>query len=249
MARTARIYTDSEIYHVIMRGNNQQNLFYTKKDRIFFIERIKKYADELNIEIYSYCLMSNHVHLLLGKANAGLSKFIQKIANSYVYYFNRKYERTGHLFQGRFKSEPIDDSEYFKKVFRYILRNPEKARISRYSSYQWSSYKEFIEKKDNSVISLDFTVEVFGSYEQASNYLTADVSSDFCMEYENKYRMDDIHAAKIIKKVFQVRNLSGIGQLPLSRQIENTKALKQIGIPCNQIARITGIGRKIIYTA
>lgn len=140
MARKPRVYTDSGIYHAILRGNDQQNLFLDESDRIFFINRLNKYAIELKIELYAYCLMSNHVHILLGNATESLSKFVQKLANSYVYYFNRKYERSGHLFQGRFKSEPINDDEYFKTAFRYILQNPEKSGIAKTDSYKWNSY-------------------------------------------------------------------------------------------------------------
>lgn len=245
MPREARLYTNSEVYHIIMRGNNKQNLFYTKKDRYFFINRLKKYAAELKIEIYAYCLMSNHVHILIGKANSGLSKYVQKIANSYVYYFNKKYDRCGHLFQGRFKSEPIDSKEYFKTVFRYILKNPEKAGLSKFDTYKWSSYKNYIKNDCKSQISLDLIVDIFGNLKYLKNYLSEN-THDLCMEYENKFRINDIQATKIIKKIFDVSNLSLINQLSLNEQIKKVKKLKMYGLPCNQIIRITGISRAII---
>lgn len=69
-----------------------------------------------------------------------MSLLVQKIANSYVYYFNRKYDRSGHLFQGRFKSEPVLDDEYFKTVYRYILQNNEKAGLGKFDKYRWNSF-------------------------------------------------------------------------------------------------------------
>ena len=93
MARKPRIFTDTGKYHIILRGNNQQNLFYDNQDRIFMLNRLKKYSTELKIEIYAYCLMNNHIHILLGNATPTLSLFVQKLANSYVYYYNSKYER------------------------------------------------------------------------------------------------------------------------------------------------------------
>ena len=129
MGRKARLYCESQVYHVIMRGNNKQNLFYEDSDRYLFIRRLKKYTEELQIDVYSYCLMSNHVHILIGKANMNMSKLIQKLATSYAMYFNRKYERSGHLFQGRYKSETVDSDEYFKTVTRYIIQNPIKANL------------------------------------------------------------------------------------------------------------------------
>ena len=121
MARKPRLYGESGFYHVILRGNNRQNLFNEDQDRLFFIKRIKKYSEELGIEVHAYCLINNHVHILIGNANKGMSLFVQKLANSYVFYFNRKYDRCGHLFQGRFKSEVILDDAQFKTVYRYIV--------------------------------------------------------------------------------------------------------------------------------
>ena len=121
MARKPRKKSESQIYHIILRGNNRQDIFYNDTDRLFMLSRIEKYSEQTNIEIYAYCLMDNHIHLLVGKANPNLSKFVQKLATSYAMYFNRKYDRCGHLFQGRFKSEPVETDEYFQTVFRYIL--------------------------------------------------------------------------------------------------------------------------------
>ncbi|MBS7261842.1 MAG: transposase, partial [Treponema sp.] len=108
MARKPRKESSSQKYHIILRGNNKQLLFYDEKDCEFFLKRVFKYADQLEVKIYSYCLMGNHVHILLGNApKETLSLFVQNLSNSYVYYFNHKYDCSGHLFQGRFKSEPI----------------------------------------------------------------------------------------------------------------------------------------------
>ena len=84
MSRKPRQFVDSGIYHVILRGNNRQNLFIDETDRKFFIERLKKYSAELKIDVYAYCLMNNHVHILIGNGNDGMSLLIQKIANSSI---------------------------------------------------------------------------------------------------------------------------------------------------------------------
>ena len=114
MARKPRLYGSSGTYHVILRGNNKQNLFNDDSDRKFFLCRLRKYSKELGVVVYAYCLMNNHVHILIGNASFNMSLLIQKLANSYVYYFNRKYERCGHLFQGRYKSEPVLDDAYLR---------------------------------------------------------------------------------------------------------------------------------------
>ena len=127
MSRKKRLFVPSGIYHVIIRGNDRQNIFIDDEDRKLLINRIKKYSDELNIDIYAYCLMNNHVHMLIGEANDKMSRFMLKLNTSYARLFNIKYERTCHLFQGRYLSSPIESDESFRKIIRYILKNPEKA--------------------------------------------------------------------------------------------------------------------------
>ncbi|MDY4832725.1 MAG: transposase, partial [Treponema sp.] len=80
MSRKPRKKSESQIYHVILRGNNRQSIFFNDADRFFIINRIQKYSEQTNIELYAYCLMDNHIHLLVGKANPNLSKFVQKLA-------------------------------------------------------------------------------------------------------------------------------------------------------------------------
>lgn len=170
MARKPRIIGASGVYHVILRGNDQQNLFYNDEDRIFFINRIRKYSKELKIQLYAYCLMSNHVHILLGNGNLNMSKFVKKLTCSYVYRFNKIYNRTGHLFQGRYKSEPVDTTEYFKTVYRYILQNPQKANICCFQKYKWSSFS--IENSSN-LIDLNFLDSVFLSSSSREAFLSS----------------------------------------------------------------------------
>ena len=169
MSRKPRQFVDSGIYHVILRGNNRQNLFIDETDRKFFIERLKKYSAELKIDVYAYCLMNNHVHILIGNGNDGMSLLIQKIANSYVFYFNRKYDRCGHLFQGRFKSEPIQDECYFKTVFRYILQNCENAGISRIDKYKWNSFWAITKYPENTFLKIDYVCGMFNSKNLSDN--------------------------------------------------------------------------------
>lgn len=245
MSRKPRVYCQSEIYHIIMRGNNQQMLFLSKRDRLFFLQRLKKYSSELNIELYAYCLMNNHVHLLIGKANNSLSLFIQKLANSYVYYFNSKYERSGHLFQGRFKSEPIQTDEYFKTALRYILQNSQLAGLGKFQTYQWNSFRHILNDTNQKIICTEVIFNIFHSKENALNFVSQ-TTYDTCMEYENKLRINDSKAMQIIHKISKANNSLKLLQLPLEEQKEKVKILKSYGLSCNQILRLTGISKKII---
>lgn len=147
MARPLRIEYAGAFYHVINRGNAGENLFKSKSDREKFLEYIGKAVDRFAIKIYTYCLMSNHYHVLVETPQPNLSKAIQWINVSYATYFNRKRQRRGHLFQGRFKAILVDADEYLMQLSRYIHLNPVRAKmVESPSEYRWSSYPAFIGK-------------------------------------------------------------------------------------------------------
>ena len=234
MSRKPRQLTENGIYHIILRGNNQQNLFVDKKDRCFFIKKLRLYSKELDIAIYGYCLMSNHVHILL-KTEKHLSLFVQKIANSYVYFFNRKYERTGHLFQGRFKSEPVDDEIYLKTVLRYIIQNPTKSGISDFKTYPWSNFKTITEKIEDGITNIKVLEQIFETKSEIKTFLLQQEGKK-CMEYENKFILNDERCIELIKKLFHLRSPYKLMQLDIDNQIIKIKQLKKIGISQNQIS-------------
>lgn len=147
MARPLRVEYPGAVYHVINRGNAGEKLFRSNRDREKFLIYLEKAVERFDIKIHTYCLMSNHFHLLIETPLPNLSQSIQWINVSYAGYFNRKHNRTGHLFQGRFKSILVDADEYLKQLSRYIHLNPVRAKIvARPDEYQWSSYPAFVGK-------------------------------------------------------------------------------------------------------
>ena len=140
MPRSARIMSRTGYMHVIERGIGKQVLFESADDFKFYLDRLKKYCLETGVKVCCYCLMNNHVHLLLHGDLNSLSLTMKKIGVSYSWYYNKKYSHVGHLFQDRYISEPVENEVYFLTVFRYILQNPQKAGICRTSKYSWSSY-------------------------------------------------------------------------------------------------------------
>ena len=120
MPRQARRKSKSGIYHVMLRGINKQVIFEDEEDSLKFLETLKNYKAISGYKIFAYCLMSNHIHLLLKVEKENLDLIIKRIAGSYVYWYNWKYHRSGHLFQDRFKSEPVEDDMYFLTVIRYM---------------------------------------------------------------------------------------------------------------------------------
>lgn len=248
MSRKPRKESKSQIYHIILRGNNKQLLFYDDADRNLFLNRIEKYSKQLEIKIFSYCLMENHVHIILGNAPKNLlSLFVQKLANSYVYYFNHKYDCSGHLFQGRFKSEPVEDEVYFKNVLRYVLSNPEKAKICKKEKYNWSSYHQLIIEKDNSFIFKDLIFEIFGSLKRLKYFLELPDKNDY-MEYENNPYINDEKAVQVVYKLIK-KFPQNLKRLPKRELKHNLQILKKQHISVSQLCRITGLPRKVIVEA
>ena len=146
MSRLAREISKTGIYHVVFRGINKQDIFEESSDYEKLLEIIQIIKDEHDFEIYAYCFMSNHVHLLIKEAFPGdISQIMKRILTRYVMRYNRKYGRNGALIANRYKSQPIDVDEYFLSVVRYIHQNPVRADLVKNSGdYPWSSYKEYI---------------------------------------------------------------------------------------------------------
>ena len=169
MARSLRIEYPDACYHVINRGNAGENIFTTDRDHDVFLEYLEAAAERFGIVIHTYCLMTNHYHLLIETPHANLSRAMQWLNVSYATWFNKKHRRQGHLFQGRFKAILIDADEYLLQLSRYIHLNPVKAHMVEVpQEYCWSSYQAFcgvIEKPDWLDTSL---LEYFGKQQKAA---------------------------------------------------------------------------------
>ena len=147
MARPLRVEFPGALYHIINRGNAGEDVFKSLRDREKFLDYLETASSRFSIRIHTYCLMTNHYHLLVETPEANLSQAIQWVNVSYAVYFNTKRQRRGHLFQGRFKALLVDADEYLKHLSRYIHLNPVRAKMVKSASdYPWSSYPFFIGK-------------------------------------------------------------------------------------------------------
>jgi len=131
MARPHRIQIPGALYHILVRGNQRQDVFVDDWDRREYLKRVERYKKELSFILYAYVLMNNHVHLLMETPKTTLSKIMQRINLTYTQYFNRKYGKVGHLFQGRYKSFLCDRDAYLLSLVRYIHLNPVRAKLVR----------------------------------------------------------------------------------------------------------------------
>lgn len=140
MPRAARKKSETGIYHVIVRGVNRKELFHNEEDYKRYLEIIQRTKQVSGCEIYAYCLMGNHVHLVIKENEEQIGQIMKRIGTSYAYWYNRKYKHTGHVFGDRYKSECVEDDRYLMTVIRYIHNNPLKAgMVKRAKQYKWSS--------------------------------------------------------------------------------------------------------------
>ncbi len=167
MPRTMRVKSSTGVYHVMVRGNEKKNIFSDDEDREKFISILEQKNPNNNWRIYAFCLMDNHVHLLIDEMNEELSQIMKIINTSYAYYYNHKYERTGHLFQDRYKSEPVETDAYLLAATRYIHRNPLKAGvINDLKSYRWSSFNSYLNTNEeySRIIDRNRILEMFSNH-------------------------------------------------------------------------------------
>ena len=143
MARLPRLYLPGFAQHVIQRGNNRELCFYNDADYKVYLAFLRDSAAKYSVDIHAYVLMSNHVHLLGTPGEEhGLGRMMQALGRRYVRYFNDAYDRTGTLWEGRYKSTLVDTDTYLITVYRYIELNPVRAgMVAGPKDYPWSSYR------------------------------------------------------------------------------------------------------------
>lgn len=249
MARRPRKRSESGLYHVMLRGINKQTIFESDDDKYQLLSTFKRFVDRKMFILYGYCLMDNHVHLLIQELEDDISTAIKRISSSYVLWYNKKYERCGHLFQERFKSQPIETDSYFMIALRYIHQNPIEARICKdLLDYKWTSYREYI--KEPIIIDTDLCLSLFS--------LDKDRAVDLFVEYMNQNNEDSFPVfenytkltdTEVLKKLFDmgVKNISEFQKLEKTKRNNLIKELKMTkGISIRQISRITGISKGII---
>lgn len=163
-------YQEPGHYHIINRGVERRSIYLESDDYEFFLYLLQKVTKEFDITMHAFCLMTNHYHLLLETRQNNLSKAIQFLNDKYSKYFNKKYTRSGHLWQGRYKSYPLFDDCHFWLVAKYIERNPIKAgmvdsvELHKYQSfYQWKYKHKYFDLLNGSMI-FDMTYEEYADY-------------------------------------------------------------------------------------
>ncbi len=156
MPRRPRLLLDGGYYHIVTRGNDKRLLFRHQKDYNYFLGVIRRYLGRFQVYIYNYCIMPNHIHLLVQTKRAeDLPKFMQGILQVYANYFRGNYKSFGFVFQNRYKSNFIEKDSYLLECGRYIERNPLRAKITEnLLSYPWSSFSFYAKGLSDDIIKM-----------------------------------------------------------------------------------------------
>ena len=246
--RLPRRESASSVYHVVSRGAAHQIIFEDDADRAYFMSRVASAAEAGEGEVLAWCLMDNHVHLLVRIPFDRLSGFMHAVLSGYAGYFNRVHERSGPVFDGRYKSEPVDSDAYLITVVRYIHRNPVKAGAAASLDLPWTSYREYLGAPR--IVRTDLVLEAFGGLDEFVAFHNAPFAGEACLDAypATGRRVSDAEASEIARDV--------IGGSPNTCKALDRRArdaalaeMKRRGLSVRQIQRLTGISLGTISKA
>lgn len=236
MARQLRIEFEGAFYHVTSRGNLRERVFFEDKDRESFLEILKRTSKRYSYLLHAYVLMDNHYHLLIETPKANISQIMQNINTSYSVYINKKYKRSGHLFQGRFKGLIVDKDEYLVALSRYIHLNPVRAKIvQKPEDYRWTSYRVYIDKSvKSSLVYTSDTLSYFSSLRGKAEEYKAFVEAGIAGE-ERPFK--DIEAGVILGgKRFKAKIIRLLDKIKADEEIPQIKRLRET-VPIDKVIK------------
>lgn len=246
MPRRSRKNEQGIYNHITVRGVGRRLLFEDDGDRRRFLFLLKNVSLEESCLIFAWCLMDNHVHLLVQAEAESISKMMQRICSAYSHWFNGKHGHVGHVFQGRYGSTPVMTDEHFLAAIKYIHMNPHDMGIVRPQDYPWSSYQEYLGRKG--ICRLDVVLEMLGGTDAFVAFHDCSKEDVACVSLAHR-RISDVEANVIAKRLCGIRYRDTLASLAASERNASLAHLKMAGLSIRQIERLTGIGRGIIANA
>ena len=251
MTHTARERGESGYYHVVIKGDGGQIIFEDNRDRTCFLKLLALALEAFAVEVHAYCLMDNHVHLLVKDSDGELSAFMKQLNENYAQCFARKTGRVGHVFQGRFWSEPIETESHFLATLRYIHANPEPARICPHEEYIWSSYQTYLGNNRNAVpictelaLTLLGGIQGFVHFGKSGNTLAKPFPGSRLGCHLSSDEQAEVALALLGRDV-----ISNLKAMSPAMRLPHLKALAKAGFTDTEIARITGLGQASVFRA
>lgn len=245
MARKPRIEYPGAFYHIIARGNKREDIFLDQGDRIRFINKLSEYKKRYDFILYAYTLMNNHFHLLLETNDVPASRIMQGIIQAHTQYYNLKYDKVGHVFQGRYKAILCDRDNYLLNLVRYIHLNPVRAGlVTNPADYKWTSHRIFLGVEKSELVDKDFVLSQFSN----SRAKAVRLYEEFVIEWLGEDKKDEFY--KTIDKRFlgdedfvtQVKDRIGEKQI----RDEITLRDKSFADVVKKVKEITGVDNKAL---
>jgi len=261
MSRQARQFASSGIYHIVFRGVNHCHLFEAPDDFEKLLILLRAIKVELALEVYAYCLMSNHAHLIVKEKSPGdIVLAMRKLLGPYANWFNTKYERSGALIANRYKSECIEDDRYLLTLVRYIHQNPLTAGAARHiDGYRWSSYRDYyinncapnncMSNNCTTLTDTDFVLGIFADkHEKALAEFAFYHETLETRDYSNpeKQTNNEEDVREIIIRLLGGKEPSSVCGLPRDERDSLLVLMRNQGLSIRQIERATGVSRGIV---
>ena len=252
MARVARQKSKTGVYHVMVRGINRENIFLDDEDRLRYLATLKRFKRQASLRLFGFCLMRNHVHLLLAEGEEPLGETMRRLGSSYVPWYNDKYLRVGHLFQDRFLSEPVEDDAYFQAALRYIHQNPVQAKlVDACNGYPWSSYGAYAGLAPclPGLVDTDLILGMHGSVQRFVEF-TGSPGTMALSDLEQPNRVSDTALRGKLDSLLLQKQLGSLSEASRPDRAEILRQLKAMdGVTLRQITRVTGLSKSTVGNA
>lgn len=242
MPRQARTPAESGIYHVVLRGVNRDAIFLEDEDYERFLASLVRAKAAAGCLVLAYCLMTNHVHLVLRAVGEPIGAVVRRLGVRYAGWFNRKYGRVGHLFQDRFVSRPVDTDEYLIHLLRYVWSNPVKAGIAASAEeYRWSSRRDLgrgstiVDERALAGLLPDGALIMLRSERWPAS------ADSFIAEPAYRERLTDAQVASLLREASGARSPTEFGSLDQETRRRAVHELRTRSISYAQISRVTGL--------
>jgi len=186
MTRRQRIHYPGALYHVVVRGNNREKVFAEEIQKEKYLKILTKYKQKQKFMVFAYCILDNHAHILIEVSDTPLSKIMQSIQQTFTQWVNRKYQRTGHVFQQRYNAFLCNKQNYLLQLIKYIHNNPVKAGIEEGINYKWSSHLNYLGLKSE-IVDISYGLSMFKTNKGSGivEYLNFIGSDNVKIEYIN----------------------------------------------------------------
>ncbi len=241
MARKPRIHFPGALYHVIARGNQKQTIFRDKADSQTYLSYLAEYKSRYSFRLYAYALMPNHIHLLWEAEAAPLSKVMQILQFRYTRYFNRKYGKVGHLFQGRYKAILCDKEGYLLELVRYIHLNPVRAGVVKDPGrYPWTGHLSYLGKDKGKLVNFDMVLGQFGRGKALARRRYRHFVLEGLKEshQEKYYRVKDqryLGGDEFVERIEKIKRSPEEGYWEIPMEEIAREVMNKMGIPADQL--------------